>query len=55
MNNVKNVFNYMFLFKTNEMSSELLNCLYPIIKKTPVSLQDDENYKIRKYFASKLL
>lgn len=49
MNKVENVYNYMFLLKTNEMISELLNRLYVILRKTPISFQDDVNYKIRRY------
>lgn len=49
MNNVEDVFNYMFLFKTNEMISQLLNHIYIILQRTPISFQDDVNYKIRRY------
>ena len=49
MNRVKNVYQYMFLLVTNEMISELLNRLYVILRKTPISFQDDVEYKIRQY------
>lgn len=48
MNKVEDVFSYMFLFKTNEMISQLLNRIYTILQKTPISFQDDVNYKIRR-------
>ena len=49
MQKVKDAYDYYYRYKTKDEIAILFKKIVVVLRKTPVSMKDDVNHKIRKY------